>query len=77
MKLVCIAQQLTGDYGTVTAGQEFECHEDIGVQLIRNGSARKPESPRILYETKPARFEAPEISPKETKGGGRVKEYAE
>lgn len=65
MRLVCIAQQLTGDYGTVTAGQEFECREDVAMQLIRGGKARKPGSPRVLYETKPASFEAPEVSPRQ------------
>jgi len=65
MKLVCIAQQLTGEYGTVTAGQEFECREEIAMQLIRGGSAKKPGSPRVVYETKPKTFETPEVSPRQ------------
>jgi len=65
MKLVCIAQQLTGEYGTVTAGQEFECPQEIAMQLIRGGSAKKPGSPRVVYETKPKTFETPEVSPRQ------------
>lgn len=72
MRLIAVAQQLTGEYGTVTAGQEFECREDIAIELLRSGSARQPDPPRVLYETKPRAGyetkvivpEAPEASPR-------------
>lgn len=73
MRLVCVAQQLTGEYGTVIAGQEFECRDETGKQLVLSRLARKPGSPRIAYETKPASFEAPEVSPRMKRM--RVKDY--
>lgn len=54
--------QLTGDYGTVVEGQEFNVNdENDAKQLISRGMARRASPPRILYQTKPARFETPTI----------------
>ena|ERR1700737_4559457 len=61
MRLICTAQQLTGDYGTVTAGQEFDCPDDVAQQLLAVGSVRKPGPPRVRYETKVIVPEAPEV----------------
>jgi len=60
MRLIAVAHQLTGVYGTVTAGQEFECRDDLAIQLVRSGSARKADPPRVTYETKVVVPEAPE-----------------
>jgi hypothetical protein len=35
MRLIAVAHQLTGVYGTVTAGQEFECRDDLAIQLVK------------------------------------------
>src|ERR1700728_5145826 len=64
MRLIAVAQQLTGVYGTVTAGQEFECRDDIAAHLLRSGSARKADPPRVTYETKVVVPEAPEVRPR-------------
>jgi hypothetical protein len=61
MRLIAVAHQLTGVYGTVTAGEEFECRDDLAKQLVRSGSARKAAPPRVLYETKVVVPEAPEV----------------
>jgi hypothetical protein len=55
-------RQLHGSYGDVVAGQGFECQDDIGRQLLRDGSVRLPEEPRILYDTKVIVPQAPEVS---------------
>jgi len=62
MRLIAVAHQLTGVYGTVTAGQEFECRDDLARQLVKAGSARKADPPRVTYETKVVVLEAPEVS---------------
>ena len=71
MRIVCVAPQLTGDYGTVVQGQEFEVDELIGSQLVRNGHARRADPPRIVYQTKvvtpesaTVALEAPGVSPR-------------
>jgi hypothetical protein len=65
--------QLTGDYGTVTAGDIFIVPDPDAQKLITAGVARRADPPRILYETKPARYEmrtiqpeAPEVSARST-----------
>jgi hypothetical protein len=64
MRLVA-NKQLTGDYGTVTAGQRFECPDEVGRQLIQGGHARAFEAPQVMYETKVIEPEAPEVSPRD------------
>ena len=54
--------QLRGEYGVVVAGQEFECSEDVGRELLARGSARTPEPPNILYDTKVVMPVAPMVS---------------
>ena len=54
-------RQLTGVYGTVTPGQEFNCPEDVAKELLRAGVAHKAEPPKVLYETKVVR--PPEVGP--------------
>lgn len=54
-------RQLTGDYGSVAAGEQFECSEDVGAHLLRQGSARRADPPRILYDTKIVVPEAPTV----------------
>lgn len=56
-------RQLTGDYGTVTAGEIFIVPDPDGKKLIAAGVARPADPPRILYETKPQRYEMPAIQP--------------
>ena len=66
MRLVANTQ-LTGVYGTVLAGQEFECHDPTALELLQAGSVHKAGSPAISYETKViAPGEAPQVSARET-----------
>src|SRR5580658_7170856 len=62
MRLVCVSSQLTGAYGTVIAGEEFECEDSIATELLRAGFVRKPGSPTVRYETKVIVPEAPQVS---------------
>lgn len=55
--------QLTGDYGTVATGEAFVIADDLALKLISQGCARRADPPRILYETKPYKFETPTIKP--------------
>ena len=55
-------RQLTGDYGSVVAGDGFEVEDATGHQLITAGLARRAETPRVQYETKVITPEAPEVS---------------
>lgn len=57
-------RQLSGAYGVVTAGQVFECDDEIARTLMENGVAYRPQPPRILYQTKVVRPEAPEVGPR-------------
>lgn len=57
--------QLRGSYGSMAPDQEFETTEDIGGQLLKNGSVRHAVPPRIQYETKIITPEAPEVGPRE------------
>ena len=54
--------QLTGTYGTVVAGQEFECEESTARELLTAGIVRKAGPPVVRYETKVIAPEAPEVS---------------
>jgi len=56
-------RQLTGDYGTVTAGQLFIVPDPDAEKLMAADCARRADPPRILYETKPARYEMPAVQP--------------
>jgi hypothetical protein len=58
-------RQLTGEYGTVNPGQEFEARDEIAEDLLRRGLVRRAEPPRIEYETKVIVPEAPEVSPRQ------------
>ena len=66
MRLVANTQ-LTGAYGTVVAGQEFECHDPTALELLAMGSVRKAGPPAVRYETKViVPGEAPQVSARET-----------
>lgn len=69
MRLVA-TRNIVGDYGTVGEGQQFDCPDDVAESLIARGLAHPATPPRVLYEskpmsyeTKPARFEQPEVKP--------------
>lgn len=63
MKLIA-NRQLTGVYGTVAAGDQFECSDEIGEQLVTSKLAHKAEPPTVVYETKQVvPSEAPEVRP--------------
>jgi len=64
MRLIANSQ-LTGAYGTVVAGQEFDCEDATAVELVRNCVARKAAPPAVRYETKVIAPEAPEVSPRQ------------
>ena len=59
-------RQLTGHYGVVTIGQEFEADDDVARQLLRNGLVKKPDLPAMVYETKVIAPEVPEAAPRDT-----------
>lgn len=66
MKLIA-DRQLTGEYGTVTPGQEFEVRDEIGTDLLRRNLVRTAAPPRVEYDTKVIRpAEAPEVGARET-----------
>ena len=54
-------RQLRGAYGTVVPGQVFDVDDEVAASLLLRGVARKPEMPRVLYETKVVEPEAPEV----------------
>ena len=58
-------RQLTGHYGVVSMGQEFDADEDVARQLLRAGLVKKPDPPVMVYETKVVSPEAPEAAPRE------------
>ena len=62
MRLVCLVAQLTGAYGTVVAGQQFECEPEIALQLLAAGFVRRVGPTAVQYETKVIVPEAPEVS---------------
>src|SRR5579885_2969659 len=55
-------RQLTGDYGTVAPGEQFECADEIGHQLVSRGLAHLADPPKVLYESKPAERTAPVVT---------------
>ena len=57
--------QLTGIYGTVVAGQEFDCHDATALELLAAGVVRRAGPPAVRYETKVIAPEAPEVSARE------------
>ena len=56
-------RQLTGDYGSVSAGDCFHCSEEVGAQLLQAGLARVRFAQPYIYETKVVTPEAPEVKP--------------
>jgi hypothetical protein len=58
-------RQLTGHYGVVTIGQEFEADDDVARQLLRNGLVKKPDLPAMVYEMKVIVPEVPEAAPRD------------
>lgn len=61
MQLIAL-RQTCGDYGMISAGQVFTADDEVARQLIMEGIARRPDPPRIVYETKVVVPEAPEVS---------------
>ena len=55
-------RQLTGHYGMVTVGQEFEAEDDVARQLLRAGLVKRPDPPAMVYETKVIEPEVPEAA---------------
>jgi len=63
MKLISNCQ-LAGEYGVVGPDQTFEVRDEIALQLLAAGYARKAGPPTVVYETQaiePA--ETPEVRP--------------
>ena len=50
------------EYGKARAGTEFSCRSDVAEKLVKQGSARRLDSSRVIYETKVIYPEAPEVS---------------
>lgn len=59
--LLIAHRQLTGVYGTVAPGDQFNCPDDIAKELIHAGLVHKADPPKILYETKV--ITPPEVGP--------------
>jgi hypothetical protein len=58
-------RQLTGHYGVVSMGQEFDADEDVARQLLRAGLVKRPDPPAMVYETKVIVPEVPEAAPRD------------
>ena len=58
-------RQLTGHYGVVTMGQEFDAEDDVARQLLRAGLVKRPDPPTMVYETKVIAPEVPEAAPRD------------
>src|SRR5580704_6511680 len=58
-------RQLTGHYGVVFGGQEFDAEEGVARQLLRAGLVKRPDPPVMVYETKVIVPEAPEAAPRD------------
>ncbi len=63
MRLIATRQIYSSERGQVLAGQEFDWPENEVQNLLASGAARLPYPPKIRYETKPTRFEAPLVTP--------------
>lgn len=63
MKLTA-RRQLTGDWGTVTTGQQFEAIDDHARELLAAGLADRVQPLQVQYETKIVVPEASEVSPR-------------
>lgn len=62
MKLIAVTQ-LSGNYGVVQAGQEFEADADTARELLQRGYVKHAADPQIVYETKViVPEEAPKVS---------------
>jgi hypothetical protein len=59
-------RQLRGEYGSVVPDQQFECREETAQQLLKADLVRHALPPKVEYETKIIKPEAPEVSPRET-----------
>lgn len=57
-------RQLYHDGKTRPAGEPFDSSEAEGAELVTRKVARPYESPHVVYETKPKRFEQPMRQPK-------------
>lgn len=53
--------QLTGDYGVVSKDQSFILPDGDAQKLLDSGCARRADPPRVLYQSKPYRFETPTV----------------
>ena len=62
---------LHGEYGTVTQDQEFECREETGMALLKKGLARTAVPPKVEYEKKVIKPEAPAVKPEAAEAGPR------
>lgn len=71
MKLIA-KRFLTGDYGSVVAGQEFECSAEVGKHLINKGVAYSYEVPKVTYESKVVTPEASGVGAREPFRDGSV-----
>lgn len=63
IRLVCDRLRLCHNGLLVSEGGEFEANDEDALQMIKRGIAHRAAPPRVLYETKPARFETPEVAP--------------
>ena len=55
-------RQITGDFGRVTPGTEFECDAATAAHLLDRNLAHRPAAPRVVYEVKVIAPEAPAVA---------------
>jgi hypothetical protein len=58
-------RQLHGEYGDAAPDQLFECREETAEQLLKAGLVRHALPPKVQYEIKVIKPEAPEVGPRE------------
>lgn len=64
VKLIALSP-LSGNYGVVQAGQEFEADDDTARELLQRGYVKHAADPHVTYETQALEpQETPEVSPR-------------
>lgn len=64
VKLIALSA-LSGNYGVVQCGQEFEADDDTARELLQRGYVKHAADPQVTYETQALEpSETPEVSPR-------------
>lgn len=74
VRLIALSQ-LSGNYGVVQAGQEFEADDDTARELLHRGYVKHAADPQVVYETKVITpEEAPKVSARRPFRHGTVRD---